>query len=363
MKIKGLFTLAFLSVISFLPSCIQDEPLNAEADILKCYVHDSIKKAEPQIGNDKITILTNPSADLTSLAPTFDLTSGATLSPASGTVLDFTNPQIYTVTSQDRKWTKEYTVTFNIEFLPKDYSFEHWKLDGSKKYHVFYEAVNGKEMNIWASGNPAFAILAGKRPPEEYPTSSCNTGERGKGLRLETLTTGSLGLGVGMPIAAGNLFLGGFNTAISMIRPLDATQFGLPFEEIPVKMEGYYKYTPGPVFTDNKNKVVPNKKDVADLYAVFYETDENVKTLNGANILTSPNIVSIARIENPGEQSEYKFFSIPFENTSNKAIDLDKLRANKYKLAVVFSSSREGASFCGAVGSLLFVDEIKVITK
>ena len=363
MKIKGLFTLTFFSAISFLPSCIQDEPLNAEADILKCYVNDSIKKAEPQIGNDKVTILTKRTTDLSKIAPKFDLTSGATLTPKSGTVLDFTKPQIYTVTSQDGKWSKEYLVSFNTESLPTTYRFEHWKLDGSDKYHVFYESVVGEEMNIWASGNPAFAIMAGKRPPEEYPTSSCDEGVHGKGLRLETLTTGSFGIGVGMPIAAGNLFLGTFNTAISMARPLEATQFGLPFEKNPIKMEGNYKYTAGPTFTNKKNEVVPNKKDMADIYAVFYETDGDLVTLDGANVLTSENIVSMARIENPKESSEYISFSVPFVLMPGKTIDLDKLKANKYNLAVVLSSSREGAYFCGSVGSLLYVDEIKIITE
>ena len=46
---------------------------------------------------------------------------------------------------------------------------------------------------------------------------------------------------------------------------------------------------------------------------------------------------------------------------NGKAIDADKLRTGGYKLAVVFSSSVEGAKFNGAIGSILCVDEVKLI--
>jgi hypothetical protein len=365
MNLKGLFTLAILSLLALFPSCIQDEPLNAEADILKCHIHDSIMKADPQISNDKITILTKKSTDVTKLAPEFDLTPGATITPASGTVRDFTTSQIYTVLSQDRKWSKDYSVAFNMFELPVEYNFEHAKLvtQGKKSYYEVYEFLNGSELNIWASGNPAFSTLAADRPANEYPTAISDNGKEGKGLRLQTLSTGDLGAMVNMPIAAGNLFLGTFNSIIAMQKPLEATQFGLPIESEPTHLEGYYKFTSGKVFTDGSGKVVPNKTDIADIYAVFYESTPAQPTLDGANILTSSTIISIARIENPGEPSEYTFFSIPFKVKPGKIVDADKLKNNRYNLAVVFSSSREGAYFSGSVGSTLYVDQVKVITK
>lgn len=364
MKLKAILAAVLFGLL--FTACIQEEPLNAEADILTCIVPDDIKKTDPQISNTKVVILTILGTDLTKLAPKFTLTSGATIDPASGTSRNFQTPQTYIVTSQDGMWKKEYTVMFNIDSLPQKYNFEHWKLDKPLplgKYHEFYELSNGVEQRIWASGNPAFSILAGNRPAEEYPTSSSNDGVLGKGLKLQTLTTGEFGSSVKMPIAAGNLFLGTFDSKSAISNPLGATRFGLPFEKEPLKLEGYYKYTSGPVFTDKANNIVPDRKDTADIYAVFYETDENVKTLDGDNILTSPNIVSIARINKPGEPKEYTFFSEPFIMKPGKTIDKDKLKKNGYNVAIVFSASREGAYFRGSVGSTLYVDQIVLVTS
>lgn len=364
MKLKAI--LATVLFCMLFTACIQNEPLNAEADILTCIVPDDIKKTDPQISNTKVTILTILGTDLKALAPLFTITPGATITPASGTVRNFETPQTYTVTSEDGMWKKEYTVTFNVDTLPQIYNFEHWKLDKPLplgKYHEFYELSNGMEQRIWASGNPAFSILAGNRPAEEYPTSSCNDGISGKGLKLQTLTTGEFGSSVRMPIAAGNLFLGTFDSNSAITNALGATRFGLPFEKEPLRLEGYYKYTSGPVFTDREKNVIPERKDTADIYAVFYETDENVKTLDGNNVLTSPNIISIARIDKPGEPDKYTFFSEPFIMKPGKTIDKDKLKHNGYNIAIVFSSSREGAYFRGAVGSTLIVDQIVLITE
>jgi large repetitive protein len=55
-----------------------------------------------------VTLPMTPGSDLTSLAPTFTLSKGATISPASGSTHDFTKPVTYTVTGSDgtvRTWT------------------------------------------------------------------------------------------------------------------------------------------------------------------------------------------------------------------------------------------------------------------
>ena len=48
--------------------------------------------------------------DLSKQSPEFTLTPGATISPASGTTRDFSEPQYYTVTSEDGIWKKRYEV-------------------------------------------------------------------------------------------------------------------------------------------------------------------------------------------------------------------------------------------------------------
>lgn len=74
------------------------------------------------IGTNTVHLDVPTGTDRTALAPTFTLSPGATCSPVSGTTLNFTNPQIYTVTAQDGS-TKAYTVTVTEAILPNLFSW------------------------------------------------------------------------------------------------------------------------------------------------------------------------------------------------------------------------------------------------
>ena len=102
----------YLPLLLLGTSCIQEEPLNAEADILTCVVKneqgkvDINIKGDALVSNTRVMALALPRINLKKLAPEFTITPGATIEPASGTVLDFSQPQKYTVTSQDGNWEK-----------------------------------------------------------------------------------------------------------------------------------------------------------------------------------------------------------------------------------------------------------------
>ena len=65
-------------------------------------------------------------------------------------------------------------------------------------------------------------------------------------------------------------------------------------------------------------------------------------------------------MQTPGEPAEWTEFNIPFEPRNGKKFDYNKLANNEYAITDVASSSKDGAFFEGAVGSTLFVDEIKI---
>ncbi|MEG1838899.1 MAG: PCMD domain-containing protein [Bacteroidaceae bacterium] len=375
MKLEIALVILILSI--GLNSCIKDEALNAEADINFCIIKekdilkqqaDTLKK----IGtiNGRISIMVKTDTDLTHLAPEFVLTPGATIEPASGTERDFTTPQSYTVTSQDGKWSKTYQLTFDITEMPTKYSFEHSGLDGGvehNKYYSFYEiAKNEQKQYIWATGNPGY-LLTGKMPdtksPNGYPTTTNDFGVKGKCVKLETKDTGSFGAlpSINMRIAAGNVFIGSFDVNNATSKPRESTLFGLAFQYKPVTLTGYYKYKAGKTLQDANANAVPGQKDACDIYGVFYETDDKLKSLNGADVLTSPNIVSMARLENAGEPDEWTRFELPFIMKKGKTIDKEKLNNNKYSIAIVFTSSIEGAYFQGAIGSTLYIDEVELV--
>ena len=363
MKLKGLIFSLLMSVV--FASCIQNEPLNAECDILECIVEGDLLKMDPRIENDRIFLMLKPSVDLATTDITLDfvLTPGATIDPPSGTARNFLEPQTYVVTSEDKQWHKTYTVSCSKDGITTVYNFEHFELNSTEKYYVFYETQNGQKQYIWASGNAGYALVASKASPDAYPTTPYAFGVEGNCVKMETKSTGVMGALVKMPIAAGSLFIGEFVAANAMLRPLEATHFGVQFDFVPVRLKGYYSYVPGKVYTDKDGKEVTDMQDTFDIYAILYETDEEVKYLDGSNFLTSPNLISIARIkdENKVINGEWTYFSEFFKLQPGKTIDIEKLNAGKYNVSIVMTSSINGDLFQGAVGSLLLVDEVELV--
>ncbi len=365
---------AFASVLLW--GCIQDEPLNSEADILYCDLSDEqaylVSKADTMLEvtsiMNNITVFVRPGCDLTKMAPRFILTEGATISPASGSVQDFSDNKAvtYTVTSQSGEWKREYNVTFlQVMDFPTHLGFEHFMLNATGKYHVLYEVVEGVDvLSWWNSGNPGFS-LASSVGPEGYPTVVVEDGYEGRGLKLTTCFAGSFGKQAGMPIAPGNLFLGTFDVQQALSSPLTATRFGITFTQVPDSIVGWYKFKSGPQMTDSKYNNISGTDDF-NIYAIFYEnTDEegNAVMLDGTNASKSEYLVLYAQIEDKDETSEWRRFSFPFEQRNGKTIDLDRLRKYGYNFSLVFSSSLKGDYFTGAVGSELCIDEVEIVCK
>jgi hypothetical protein len=262
-----------------LVGCIKPEAENMEADVLEISIPDSVLIAPPAVTNSSITVFVKfEKLDIQHFAPEFILSEGASIVPASGTPQDFTGPVVYTVTSQDGLWRKEYKVSLLQNTVSDIFTFENWALTPESNYNTPYEVVFGEQQNVWASGNSGSSLVTPERKPEAYPTQRTQDVQEGSyAAHLETKSTGELGQFVGMPIAAGNLFLGQLANTSS---------------------------TPG---------------------------------------------------------SGYQPFDIAF---SYKGVfNQDELEAYAYKLAIIFSSSKNGAIFEGAVGSKLIVDNVKIVTE
>lgn len=365
-------------------SCIKDEPLNSECDIEVCKVHheasdtifyalsDTLQKVSSvdTVINFYTRSRINPQ-DLSQVRVTFDLTPGATITPANGSVQDFSQGGVvYTVVSEDKLWSR----TYKVRFLPRavlnpDFDFENVELEQPRErfYIWFAYDQNQKRQDLWATGNSGFALSRSSAKPHEYPSVMLEQGVSGKGVKLETCSTGAFGAMVNMRIAAGNLFLGSFDTQNALTDAMKATRFGVPVNRKPVRFTGYYKFQPGEKFQDRYGIEVPGRVDAPDAYAVLYKnTDENglPVTLYGDDVLTHKNIVAIARVPEfkvtgISDTSNWEYFDLPLEY--KQELDMVRLSNLGYNLAVVFTSSIEGATFCGAVGSTLLVDESTII--
>lgn len=351
-------------------ACIREEALNAEADILDCQLDPAVLNRQPVIENDRIILMLRKGTDLTSLAPEFTLTPGATIDPESGSVHDFTVPQYYTVTSEDKVWKKTYRVEATTSALSTfKYGLENVKMSSDGKYHVFYEVDdNGNHLFDWATANAGYSLTGAGSQFMDYPTRQDPDGFIGKCARLETLRTGSLAEKLNKPLAAGNLFLGQFVTLNALMDPLSATKFGVPFDHVPTSFRGYFKYKAGDVFykldksAEGKLSPVNGRVDEFALYAVFYESTAEKPTLDGNNTLdiNNPNIIATAEVTDTRSTDRWKEFDIPFVFRPGKSVDPVKLANGDYNLAIVCASSANGAQFEGAPGSVLMVDELVI---
>ena len=381
-----------------LTSCFKDEPLNAECDIEQAYIHldesnqayflnltdtiDSIGSTE-----SRVKFLVKSGTPLNQMAPLFILTPGATITPANGSIQDFSDGEdptqpsnqgvTYTVTSQDGSWHRTYQVAFTNPpktYETMEYNFENYFLNENKpigKYYVWSDLnEDGTRQNNWATGNAGYNLSKGSAKPDEYPTVPIAAGEpgamEGSGacVKLTTCDTGRFGASQGMPLAAGNLFIGKFDPATALFDAMKATQFGLPTNVKPVEFSGYYKYQRGDVFTDKDLNVVDGKLDQGTIYAVLYDNHDqqgNSIVLYGDNVQTSPQVVAIAKLPDIDNTPQWTHFNIPFEY--RQKIDKEKLQKMGYSLAIVCSSSVGGASFMGAVGSTLWVDQLSIKTE
>ena len=371
------YPLFLLALVLMCTSCIKDELPNTECDITSAWVEGdeyAVNFYEPsQMRLENISTTENELVftvrSLISLPKSmplyFNITPGATISPANGSPQDFTQgPVTYTVTSQDGSWKREYTVVFKEASLPTfTFSFENYetKESSSNYYHEFYEIDQaGMRQNIWASGNLGAILIKYNSQAEDQPTYSTPDGYKGRGVCLNTQYAGELGKAFGKPIAAGNLFIGRFILENVLIDALKATQFGRPIDRVPVRVTGYYKYQPGSVFTNKEMQEVPGRVDEASIYAVFYRNKDaqgNDVYLYGDDVLSSPYIVRKAQVATLPPTNEWTRFEMFFEGS-----DADEAlpAAQGYTMTLVFSSSKDGASFEGAVGSVLYIDEVAI---
>lgn len=373
-------TVLVMTLAAICTSCFKEEPLNAECDIEKAWVHvDDINASFYNASDTLITVLSTEDkivftmrddADVTAFAPQFTITEGATISPANGSAHDFSNgPVTYTVTSQDGKWSRTYTVECNriVRYTTNvwNFDFEHYELDPNyHQYYIWHNTLpDGTLGNDWASGNLGFRLSKSTALANEFPTTVLEQGYDGHGVLLITRDTGALGQSSGKPIAAGNMFLGKFNIAMAMVNnAMKATEFGIPFTQKPVRLSGYYQYSPSAPFTDKNFVEHPERIDAGDIYSVLYlnhDASGKPLVLYGDNVLSSEQIVAVARVQNVNETNgEWVHFDIPFEYRQD--IDMELLANRGYSLTIVFSSSIEGASFEGAIGSTLKVDKVSL---
>ena len=396
MKFSVLFshTIAALSsslLLLSLASCITEELPSMEADIEHVSVQgvaavrlfDNLSDAERNVLSQDTAIVFHladgvEEATLDSVKLAFRLSQGAHLALATEKDAKFSAQRVvrYVVTSEDGRHQRYYTV----QFLPAPdlgpvFSFDNPQLEASNhQYYVWpLEGTQNSKNGLgdfWGTGNAGFALSNSLAKPHEYPTTSTDDARSGMAVKLTTMSTGYLGQLVGKPIAAGNLFVGTFNLQKALVDALAATQFGRPIRRKPLRFKGYYKWQPGAQYLNKSQKVVPGPSadgsDLPQVYAVIYRnTDGEGKALvlDGSNVLTHTQVVAIAMVPNfvvtgVEKTSRWASFDVAFDYKT--ALSIPLLSKRGFSRALVFSSSKNGAQFEGALGSTLIIDDCSI---
>ncbi|WP_077155423.1 PCMD domain-containing protein [Bacteroides bouchesdurhonensis] len=351
---------------------------SSEANILTYSFDNDLVINQPVIDGTDITFIVSDDItdeQLSTLIPTFTISKGAVVDKPSGVAQDFTSPVIYTVTSEDGIFKKQYTVSVGgkeINIKLDEWTTVNTETSGSNES---FQTPIGK----YGTSNPGLMqindMFGQIGVTFDYPVIPVE-GKEGKAAQVKTIYTFiyqndmdfNEAFGGMIPyVTSGSLFTGSFKT--DMLNPLNSTKFGVPFVGEPATLSGSYKYTPGDIYYDNKNKVITDKTDEFSIYAVLYEEalDENNNNIpltgdyNDENVYigTSPRIIMRAALEYDGPKDDWTDFSIPFKLLEGKTYDPSK----NYYIAVVCASSAEGDFYQGAPGSTLIVDNFKVTPR
>ena len=308
--------------------------------------------------NRTVSVSMNPDTagawDLTALVPTIEVSQGATVTPASGSAIDLSNGKSVTFTVVAENGT-ENTYTVSASGSIYFYDFETWEAG------TMYDDILNPAG--WATCNDAVALiknmgaLGGITYTGEYPVRPTDEGVEGKGAIIESVyTTGGSILGQKIPaVTSGTIFLGNFNAFAALTNPMATTEFGILFEDKPLTVTGWLKYTPGTDFYDENGNII-DRQDLGTVNAVLYEVSSEDETLNGENIYTSEAICATGSFETAGA-ADFTEFSFDL----NYVKDYDP--AKTYKLAVIFAASKEGNQYRAASGSLMVVDNVSIICE
>lgn len=243
------------------------------------------------------------------------------------------------------------------------FSFENWAKRTNSDQYELPIAEDPFSPDFWTSAsNIGYSLMPGKEVP--YPVNEYKDGYKGSAVSIES-RPGKITAGMGKYLVAGSLYSGEARVNKFLSKPLESTLFGQPIEEIPVKLSGYYKYKSGPKYINGETDApYPNKKDQGTIAVVFYEAPDLDFFLDGNNLYTDKHIIAYKQhFVDDSNWDEWTPFEIDIPVTNKDLYKSIDFLAKKYKIAIVFSSSRRGDQFLGAVGSLLLIDEITLTTE
>lgn len=309
---------------------------------------------------DEAKVEENPDA-LKNLVPTFTISDKATSSVESGKAMNLSSDVTIAVTAEDGTIV-EYVVKSPTKNALMKFDFNEDWVDIQSEYGVYPAPI---PTELLATTNPGAVLI--REQLADWPVLEENEGFSGRAIKLVTLDTReTLAAWMGAGITSGSLFTGRFAFGEGSTT-IEYTKFGVLYPKKPLFFKGVYKFTPGHPFIETHKKtsgfpqyefIETDAIDECAIQAVLYTITSEDETLDGTNIDSDDErIVARARLEDGTAKDDWTPFNLEFKWKEGAAYDATKT----YKLAIVCSSSKDGANFNGAANSTLIVDELEVI--
>jgi hypothetical protein len=346
-------------VIILFTQCVEEDffGLSSYGEIKSLEVSNQASQAVINSQEKTVKVEIPAGVDLTSIKiRILSISSFATSDINVGDEVDLTDPVLIEITAEDgmvSNWTLSAYVAASNPQLP-DSDFNRWyqTADG------YYEPGESASTTIWGTGNPGTKLLG------LYPTTPLEREADNLAVRMETLYNGSLPATFGAPISAGSIFTGKFDVNnIDLSDPSAAIDFGIPFAGRPASFKIKYSYVPGAENKD-KNGNVLSYGDACDIFILLEVRNESEsRRLATAWFRSEASVESLTDL-----QVEFSYGELPAD-----APDYTKPPDGLYvgsdsaafilptHLTFVASSSYDGNSFGGAVGSLLIIDDLELI--
>lgn len=201
----------------------------------------------------------------------------------------------------------------------------------------------------WETSNPGTSFLGIINATEETDDVVS-----GSAVRLETATIGITG------IASSTIYTGEFELDLS--DPANSAKLGLEFQKRPKNISFHYKYTPGDVYQQFTGAVGTEIPGVDSCLVYMYLQKREGNAIER---------IGTAAMQNSDTVTEWtaKTLTVQYGEIANPEAGF-KLRPEETGWAdadttpthiiIVFASSSAGDYFRGAIGSLMYVDEIAI---
>ena len=333
-------------------SCEDDDPISDAYELLSFEVETTggfdPYKTYIDTTSNQVLVFSSANLDLISfplsLNPLVTVSPGASVSPSSGSVVVFDDPEDfvkYTITSQDGLSSDEYIFTIRDNQIPNA-GFENWFEETGMNAQAFLQPGKYPESAVWTTTNMGTSIYS------IYGTTPLQDGNN-KMAKIETVET------VAIPIVAGAMYLGKFDLDAAIAdpgNPVAAAKLGIQFFDKPTAIQFKYSFESGDQLIQAALKDPGNLFGGFDVFNLAGTDKFGIKAVLEKRTGEMVTIIAQAEYESDQETDAMTEMNMELQYLSDD---------DPTHFHISFSPSLDGGTFKGAIGSNLIIDDLKMI--